>query len=96
MKGSVFMVSVCAFLAFSLRTDCYPSECTLPFPRRYVVYHLNEHEAIDVDGKLDDEAWDSVSWTEDFIGECLARGLGNGHVGGWWWCWGGGGGGGRR
>ena len=75
------MVSVCAFLAFSLRTDCYPSECTLPFPRSYVVYHLNEHEAIDVDGKLDDEAWDSVSWTEDFIGECLARGLGNGHVG---------------
>ena len=41
-----------------------------PFPRSYVVYHLNElQEAIHVDGKLNDEAWNSVAWTEDFIGK---------------------------
>ena len=70
----MFMVVLCTLLAFSLAVDCYPSECVLPFPRSYVVYHLNEQEGIHVDGKLDEEAWDSVSWTEDFIGKiCLGR-----------------------
>ena len=67
----VFMVSVFSFLTLSPHADCYPSECVLPFPRSYVVYHLSDHEAIKVDGKLDDEAWHSVSWTEDFIGKYL-------------------------
>lgn len=31
------------------------------------MYHLDEQESIDVDGKLDDKAWAHVSWTEDFI-----------------------------
>ena len=72
------IVSVFYFLTFLIHTDCYPPECTKPFPRSYVVYHLNDHEVIDVDGKLDDKAWNSVSWTEDFIGEYLIfpRGLG--------------------
>ena len=65
------MVFVYYFLMFFLRTDSYPSECTLPFPRSYVVYHLSDREVIEVDGKLDDSAWDSVSWTEDFIGKFL-------------------------
>ena len=33
------------------------------------MYHLDEQESIDVDGKLDDKAWTRVSWTEDFIGD---------------------------
>ena len=65
------MVFVYYFLMLFLRTDSYPSECTLPFPRSYVVYHLSDREVIDVDGKLDDSAWDSVSCTEDFIGKFL-------------------------
>ena len=65
------MVFVHYFLMFLLRTDSYPSECTLSFPRSYLVYHLNDGEVIDVDGKLDDSAWNSVSWTEDFIGKFL-------------------------
>ena len=67
----MFMVSVFLFLTLSSPADCYPSECVVPFPRSYVVYHLSDHEFIKVDGKLDDEAWDSVSWTEDFIGKYL-------------------------
>jgi len=81
MEGSKYWMSImtimslCTLLAFSPRADCYPSECVLSFPRSYVVYHLNEHEAIQVDGKLDEEAWDSVSWTEDFIGNgCVCWG----------------------
>lgn len=56
-------------VVFSQLANCYPSECVLPFPRSYVVYHLGEQESIDVDGKLDDKAWSRVSWTEDFIGD---------------------------
>lgn len=58
-------------VVFSQRANCYPSECVLPFPRSYVVYHLDEQESIDVDGKLDDKAWAHVSWTEDFIGNLM-------------------------
>ena len=54
---------------FSKHANCYPSECVLPFPRSYVVYHLDKQESIVVDGKLDDKAWSRVSWTEDFIGD---------------------------
>ena len=65
----MFMVVFCTLMAFSFAVDRYPSDCVLPFPRSYVVYHWNEQEGIHVDGKLDEEAWDSVSWTEDFIGK---------------------------
>lgn len=64
----------CQFFLWSVLELCqfestlsYPSECILPFPRSYVVYHLGEQETIDIDGKLDDKAWALVSWTEDFI-----------------------------
>ena len=70
----MFLVTICTLLVHALCAHCYPSECVLTFPRSYVVYHLKEQEAIDVDGKLDEEAWESVSWTEDFIGKWLEAG----------------------
>lgn len=70
----MFMVVLFTLLTFSFAVDCYPSDCVLPFPRSYVVYHLKEQEGIRVDGKVDEEAWDSVSWTEDFIGKLSGRG----------------------
>lgn len=61
-------VPVFVLLVFSILANCFPTDCVHPFPRSYVVYHLNElQEAIHVDGKLNDEAWNSVAWTEDFI-----------------------------
>lgn len=74
----MFLFTICTVLVFVLCADCYPSECDLTFPRNYVVYHLKKQEAIDVDGKLDEEAWDSVSWTEDFIGKWLEEEGGGG------------------
>lgn len=61
------LISSLVLVVFFQRANCFPSECVLPFPRSYVVYHLDEQESIDVDGKLDDKAWTRVSWTEDFI-----------------------------
>lgn len=63
-----FLLSVLELCQFGSILS-YPSECVLPFPRSYVVYHLGEQETIDIDGKLDDKAWALVSWTEDFIGD---------------------------
>ena len=63
------LISSLVLVVLFKRANCFPSECVLPFPRSYVVYHLDEQESIDVDGKLDDEAWTRVSWTEDFIGD---------------------------
>ena len=64
-------LSTWVLVVFFQRANCYPwrGECVLPFPRSHVVYHLDEQESIDVDGKLDDEAWTRVSWTEEFIGD---------------------------
>ena len=36
-------------------------------PRHYIAYHLRD-KTINIDGKLDDEAWAEVPWTEDFVG----------------------------
>ena len=66
------LLSTWVLVVFSLqRANCYPVECVLPFPRSYVVYHLDDQESIDVDGKLDDKAWTRVAWTEDFIGDLI-------------------------
>lgn len=43
--------------------------CSVPLPRHYVAYKLGSGESITVDGRLDDEAWADVPWTEDFSGE---------------------------
>ena len=37
-------------------------------PRTYIAYHLGD-KTINIDGKLDDEAWAEVPWTEDFVGK---------------------------
>ena len=72
MKFSSWLLLAGLLVVFSQQAiNCYPSECVLPFPRSYVVYHLDEQESIDVDGKLDDKAWNRVSRTEDFIGKHL-------------------------
>ena len=63
------LISSLVLVVFFQRANCFPSDCVLPFPRSYVVYHLDEQESIDVDGKLEDKAWTRVSWTEDFIGD---------------------------
>ncbi|XP_001640679.3 uncharacterized protein LOC5520862 [Nematostella vectensis] len=41
--------------------------CLLPFPRGYVAYKLRDHEVIRVDGRLDEDEWKDVQWTEDFL-----------------------------
>ena len=38
-------------------------------PRHYITYHLRD-KTINIDGKLDDEAWAEVPWTENFVGGC--------------------------
>ena len=43
------------------------SECnTYKLPRTYVANHLNGKQII-IDGKLDDDAWQEVPWTENFV-----------------------------
>ena len=36
-------------------------------PLTYIAYHLNG-KTINMDGRLDDEAWAEVPWTEKFVG----------------------------
>jgi len=57
------------FFVFARLLSAVPEKCLLPFPRTYVAYSLKEHELIDIDGKLDEDAWKNVAWTEDFIGK---------------------------
>ncbi|XP_060577885.1 uncharacterized protein LOC132735000 [Ruditapes philippinarum] len=42
-------------------------ECwNLGLPRNYIAYHLNG-KTITIDGKLDDDAWKEVPWSETFV-----------------------------
>jgi len=41
-------------------------QCDFPFPKQYIVYHLQGDESITIDGKLDEPAWQDVSWTDSF------------------------------
>ncbi|CAH1239710.1 Hypp5872 [Branchiostoma lanceolatum] len=42
--------------------------CGLPLPKTYVVYKLLEREGgIDVDGRLDEKAWEDAPWTDRFV-----------------------------
>ncbi|XP_045162534.2 uncharacterized protein LOC123527254 [Mercenaria mercenaria] len=44
-----------------------PVDCwDFGLPRNYIAYHLN-NKSIKIDGKLDDEAWNEVPWSEDFV-----------------------------
>jgi hypothetical protein len=50
------------------QSSSIPEQCLLPFPRSYLSYSLKEHEDILVDGKLEEDAWKNVAWTESFLG----------------------------
>lgn len=81
----LYLLLAWCVVEFSVHVNCFSSECVLPFPRSYVVYHLSEQESIEIDGKLDEKAWEHVSWTEDFIGDYIVssaswRGRGGGSV----------------
>ena len=50
---------------------CYVSEETCngyELPQTYIAYHLNGAN-IDMDGQLDDQAWQDVPWTSSFVGK---------------------------
>lgn len=44
-------------------------DCTFQetYPQQMVVYKLTAGETIDVNGRLDDPAWDEVGWSTDFV-----------------------------
>ncbi|KAK3749458.1 hypothetical protein QZH41_013436, partial [Actinostola sp. cb2023] len=65
MSGKVII----AWLFFvCIRLSCsIPQQCLIPFPQSYVAYSLTEHETIQVDGKLEEDAWRNVGWTEEFL-----------------------------
>lgn len=51
------------------KQECVTSEkeCwDLGLPRHYIAYHLNG-KSIVMDGKLDEDAWNEVPWSEDFV-----------------------------
>ena len=71
--SSFFLILATAIgLASSVFADNPPSiegaECSLPFPRSYVVYHLSKDEKMIIDGKLTEKAWEDVEWTLPFTG----------------------------
>ncbi|XP_013398778.1 uncharacterized protein LOC106165211 [Lingula anatina] len=43
------------------------SDCNFPYPKHYTAYHLNAGEIINVDGKVDEDAWSKVAWTDEFM-----------------------------
>ncbi|XP_064602962.1 uncharacterized protein LOC135468561 isoform X3 [Liolophura sinensis] len=45
---------------------CQADSCEIPLPRTYVAYHL-QGKTINLDGRIDEEAWSEVSQTEDFV-----------------------------
>ena len=49
--------------------SCYKEDTcnTFGLPLTYIAYHLNG-KTINMDGRLDDEAWAEVPWTQTFVG----------------------------
>ncbi|XP_067682782.1 uncharacterized protein [Haliotis asinina] len=45
---------------------CKAYTCSVPLPRTYQVYHLLGAK-IEVDGRLDEKAWQEVAWSQTFI-----------------------------
>ncbi|XP_036358373.1 uncharacterized protein LOC118763118 isoform X2 [Octopus sinensis] len=45
---------------------CAAETCDVPLPHTYVVQHLNE-ETIEIDGLIDEFAWNQVPWSEKFV-----------------------------
>ncbi|GFO27476.1 carbohydrate family 9 binding domain-like [Plakobranchus ocellatus] len=46
---------------------CRAVTCDIPYPRTYVIYKLRGNDVIDLDGRLDDDAWNDVAWTDSFV-----------------------------
>lgn len=62
------------FLLQSILSCGHGLNCdSLPMPKSYVVYFLQNGEEINIDGKLDDYAWQEVSRSDRFIGKYAYR-----------------------
>lgn len=58
------------YLNRCVKNTCNQATChTEDLPRTYNAYHLNG-QTINMDGKLDDPAWDEVPWSDSFMGGC--------------------------
>ena len=69
--GSLFYFR---YLEKAIANSCYEEgTCnTFGLPLTYNAYHLNG-KTINMDGRLDDEAWAEVPWTETFVGKPISR-----------------------
>ncbi|KAJ8308721.1 hypothetical protein KUTeg_013595 [Tegillarca granosa] len=45
--------------------DTSSKTCSFTLPKHYIAYHLNG-KSVNIDGHLDDEAWQEVPWSSDF------------------------------
>lgn len=66
-KAVMFVVFLCVTIVNLSWISADP--CSLPLPKSYVVYQLDTNESIEVDGKLDDDSWLRVGWTDSFMGK---------------------------
>lgn len=57
-----------SYLKNAVDSSCNKESCNSEdLPRTYISYHLNG-KSINIDGKLDEPAWEEVSWTDSFMG----------------------------
>ncbi|GAB1597901.1 uncharacterized protein LOC115210583 [Argonauta hians] len=57
---------VFSFLEKNIIEACAAETCDISLPRTYVVQHLRS-ETIEIDGIIDDIAWEHVPWSEKFV-----------------------------
>eukprot|EP00730_Choanoeca_flexa_P018398 TRINITY_DN8939_c0_g2_i4.p1 TRINITY_DN8939_c0_g2~~TRINITY_DN8939_c0_g2_i4.p1 ORF type:complete len:376 (+),score=59.72 TRINITY_DN8939_c0_g2_i4:3-1130(+) len=65
-----YLASILVLLTLqALRVECKPADSPCGFesyyPRQYISYHTSSPPVID--GRLDDQAWHQVAWTEPFV-----------------------------
>ncbi|CAI9720876.1 carbohydrate-binding family 9 [Octopus vulgaris] len=61
-----YLPEVQSFLEKNIIEACAAETCDVPLPHTYVVQHLNE-ETIEIDGLIDEFAWNQVPWSEKFV-----------------------------
>ena len=71
MSCLIMFLSVLSVVIVGLLGLSSADPCVLPFPKSYVAYHLDPNESLEVDGKLEEDAWLEVAWTDPFIGTKL-------------------------
>ncbi|ESO90041.1 hypothetical protein LOTGIDRAFT_164341 [Lottia gigantea] len=54
------------YLANCESNVCQATSCYIPVPSTYVVYHLNS-QTVQIDGRLDEQAWKDVPWSRSFV-----------------------------